>query len=695
VLLCYGSATASESTSPELAFIRPTHQQLLTMLPVQVQLSLPPDFDVHTFAAKLNGTIDISKKFTLDRGIAHASLSLGDGVRPSLGSKNQVSAPNLIVVHIEDLLGRRYNATQHFFVNALSTGPSTTGTITVDQGGVLSIPDFGEVSFPPGSFASNRSVSLSVTSNAEVDATFQATSSIFAAEGRLPYELTVNAGPEQPLTDFVVTFAVPTGFRASIPATSEIRVFGENFWEDGTEAHDTFELFPPRFSPSSPSVSITLPRTLFSSGLTSDGTFLAVITLGTTPTGAAPVPSRGGDQIQGSNQEVPAPVRSLESEAPRANPRDGVFGQNKQSADLQSSTCKGATLSPPLENPPAVSSPFGPRACSIGASCNHYGTDYPVGVGTRVLAMAAGEIEAIADDTRTRNGKTIGWGQYVVVKHKDGSRSLYAHLQPGSAGLAVGQPVDPGVVIALSGESGGAVGHPHLHVEYAPNGRIYNDDSKVDPEPCIGGNVAGSVTVRDNGTAADDAFSVAINGFVVCQTSIGASNTCAVGNLRPGAATLTLTCVIAPDNVGTYEIALGQGLTFSDGTTIRSGTLPEGGSISFAIVVPSALALPQALAADVIAGGFRHDFRLEQNEPNPFKQPTVIRFDLPIATDYWLGIYDIAGRMIRQYKGVGRSGQASVVLGWHRRRRQSSAARPICLQSARKWIHRREEDAAG
>ena len=75
----------------------------------------------------------------------------------------------------------------------------------------------------------------------------------------------------------------------------------------------------------------------------------------------------------------------------------------------------------------------------------------------------------------------------------------------------------------LSGESGGAAGHPHLHVEYAPNGQIHNNDSKVDPEPCIGGNIAGSITVSDNGSLADDAFSVAINGLVVCQTAIGAS----------------------------------------------------------------------------------------------------------------------------------------------------------------------------
>lgn len=43
----------------------------------------------------------------------------------------------------------------------------------------------------------------------------------------------------------------------------------------------------------------------------------------------------------------------------------------------------------------------------------------------------------------------------------------------------------------------------------------------------------------------------------------------AVGNLRPGAVTLTLTAFIAPDNVGTYEITLAEGLTFSDRVDMR------------------------------------------------------------------------------------------------------------------------------
>jgi hypothetical protein len=41
-----------------------------------------------------------------------------------------------------------------------------------------------------------------------------------------------------------------------------------------------------------------------------------------------------------------------------------------------------------------------------------------------------------------------------------------------------------------------------------------------------------------------------------------------------------------PDNVGTFEVSLGDGLTFQDGSTSRSGTLPQGGSTAFTITIP-------------------------------------------------------------------------------------------------------------
>lgn len=97
---------------------------------------------------------------------------------------------------------------------------------------------------------------------------------------------------------------------------------------------------------------------------------------------------------------------------------------------------------------------------------------------------------------------------------------------------------------------------------------------------------SGSITVRDNGTLADDAFQVFLDDILIGSTSIGASNTLAVNNLIPGNHQLKITAIIAPDNVGTYEITLNDGLTFSGDGTSTSGILAQGASATFTIVVP-------------------------------------------------------------------------------------------------------------
>jgi hypothetical protein len=95
-----------------------------------------------------------------------------------------------------------------------------------------------------------------------------------------------------------------------------------------------------------------------------------------------------------------------------------------------------------------------------------------------------------------------------------------------------------------------------------------------------------AITVGDNGFAADDAFEVTLDGVVIGRTAIGASNTLTVPSLAPGPHSLQVTCIIAPDNVGTYEVSLSQGVEFTDGSTYESGELPQGGSTSFTIIAP-------------------------------------------------------------------------------------------------------------
>lgn len=55
-------------------------------------------------------------------------------------------------------------------------------------------------------------------------------------------------------------------------------------------------------------------------------------------------------------------------------------------------------------------------------------------------------------------------GNVVVIEHTNGEHSTYAHLQPGSPKVKVGDPVKRGQVIARLGNSGNST-EPHLHFQ--------------------------------------------------------------------------------------------------------------------------------------------------------------------------------------------------------------------------------------
>lgn len=80
-----------------------------------------------------------------------------------------------------------------------------------------------------------------------------------------------------------------------------------------------------------------------------------------------------------------------------------------------------------------------------------------VAVGSRVVAAAGGDV--IVARTSGWNG---GYGLYVVIRHPNGTQTLYAHLS--SVSVSVGQKVSQGTVIGGMGNSGRSTG-PHLHFE--------------------------------------------------------------------------------------------------------------------------------------------------------------------------------------------------------------------------------------
>lgn len=85
------------------------------------------------------------------------------------------------------------------------------------------------------------------------------------------------------------------------------------------------------------------------------------------------------------------------------------------------------------------------------------GVDLAAPIGTAVYAAAAGDV--IIARSGGYNG---GYGSYVVIRHDNGTQTLYAHLS--SVSVAVGETVGKGSVVGGVGNSGRSTG-AHLHFE--------------------------------------------------------------------------------------------------------------------------------------------------------------------------------------------------------------------------------------
>ena len=87
----------------------------------------------------------------------------------------------------------------------------------------------------------------------------------------------------------------------------------------------------------------------------------------------------------------------------------------------------------------------------------HNGVDLGESAGTPIRAAAAGEV--IVSKSSGWNG---GYGNYVVIKHGNGTQTLYAHNSSNTVG--VGAYVSQGEVIGYVGNTGKSTGN-HLHFE--------------------------------------------------------------------------------------------------------------------------------------------------------------------------------------------------------------------------------------
>lgn len=105
----------------------------------------------------------------------------------------------------------------------------------------------------------------------------------------------------------------------------------------------------------------------------------------------------------------------------------------------------------------------------IGPITSYFGPSHPLGIDIGTNRVIGLPIVAARGGTVTFAGGNpcCSYGYYVIIDHGDGFTSRYGHFS--SIGVNIGQHVDAGQFIGLSGSTGYSTG-PHLHFEIRVNG---------------------------------------------------------------------------------------------------------------------------------------------------------------------------------------------------------------------------------
>ena len=137
---------------------------------------------------------------------------------------------------------------------------------------------------------------------------------------------------------------------------------------------------------------------------------------------------------------------------------------------------------------------------AYGYGYDHWGIDLVCynGYGTclgDIFAHSAGIVIGTRNDCR--GYESGSYGNYVLIEHNNGMRTMYAHCAYDSVSVSVGQYVAEGQRIAYMGNTGESFGG-HLHFEIRTK-----ENYKIDPTPLLNAPLHNTIPV--NGIA-DETF---------------------------------------------------------------------------------------------------------------------------------------------------------------------------------------------
>jgi len=119
----------------------------------------------------------------------------------------------------------------------------------------------------------------------------------------------------------------------------------------------------------------------------------------------------------------------------------------------------------PYKGGPYVVTQSGLGETHTEGSGSEHAIDWAMPVGTLVCAARGGTVVALRQDSTlgVKNPKFISSGNFVIIRHDDGTFAEYGHLKRKGVLVWLGQQVESGAVIGFSGGTGYSSG-PHLHL---------------------------------------------------------------------------------------------------------------------------------------------------------------------------------------------------------------------------------------
>ena len=160
--------------------------------------------------------------------------------------------------------------------------------------------------------------------------------------------------------------------------------------------------------------------------------------------------------------ELQSDMKKMKAVEEQMEKENADFEKRIQQLQLESEYAGGKMLWPLPLSCKKINSPFGRRIDPIyGGYSNHRGVDIGCPYNTNVYAVNSGVV-ILAE-------KHWSYGWYIIIDHGGKIATLYAHNT--KLLVSVGQNVNRGDIIALSGSTGDSTG-PHLHFEVRYNGVV-------------------------------------------------------------------------------------------------------------------------------------------------------------------------------------------------------------------------------